>query len=146
MKRLWIVTAILLALLLGTVTVWHFMPRGARTADPLYAECASVDGVRAGFIENFRFNDSTLVDVTTVEALDAAGWEWMQRRFEVPPPDSLQVARMARGSRVMYTSRGDSDSLFLFLSYNDSSLCMVHVSTESQFESILRYHLQLLKQ
>ena len=72
MKRLWIVTAVLLVLLLGGITAWRLLPRGGHDVSDLYSECATQQGVRAGFIENYRFDDSTLVDVTTVEALDSA--------------------------------------------------------------------------
>lgn len=145
MKRLWIITALLLVLLLGGITVWRLLPQPPRNVSDLYTECAMQDGVRAGYIENFRFDDSTLVDVTTVEALDSTGWEWMQQRFDLPPIDSLRSDNAVGDGPVMYTARLEDGNDFLFLSYATRSLCVVRVDNDRQFESIFRYHLQLLK-
>lgn len=146
MKRLWIVTAVLLVLLLGGITAWRLLPRGGHDVSDLYSECATQQGVRAGFIENYRFDDSTLVDVTTVEALDSLGWAWMQRRFDLPEPDSSRAAKLASGDDVLFTAPFADDRQYLFLSYSTRSLCVVSVDNDSQLKSVVRYHIQLLKQ
>lgn len=146
MKRLWIITALLLVLLLGGITAWRLLPRGGHDVSDLYNECAMQEGVRAGYIENFRFDDSTLVDVTTVEALDSLGWAWMQQRFDLPALDPRRADKVDCGADAMHSARlGDGDN-FLFLSYATRSLCVVNVADDSQLKSVLRYHLQLLKQ
>lgn len=146
MKRYLTIAAILLVLALGGVTVWHFRPWQRPVAGELYLRYEHQPGVRVGFIKDFRINDSTVADVTTIEALDSTGWRWMEKEFAIPALDPRRQELAAAGKRVMQSWQLAGDTTFLFLSYDSRSLCLVQTNDDHQLENIFRYHLQQLAQ
>lgn len=146
MKRLWIFTFSLLALVLLGITAWHFRPTEPSTAAGLFHRFEHQPGVRVGLIEGFSFNDTLRIDVVTVEALDSAGWQWMQQEFRFPPLDERRQALLDQGTDVMQTWQADSARTFLFLLRQRRSLCLVAVDDDRQYEAVFMYHLHKLKQ
>ena len=148
MKRIWIITALLLLLALGGVTAWHFLHAGKPAVSALYSRYEHQEGVRVGFVHHFPMDDSTLVDVTTVEALDSAGWIWMREEFDFPPLSDRQQLLVNEGKEVLQTwclAADTGQQQFVFLSYGRRSLCVVQVDNEKQLNSVISYQLKQLE-
>lgn len=148
MKKLWIITATLLVIALIGITVWHFWPAGGPEVSALYRQYEHQPGVRVGFVEGYAFDDSTRVDVVTVEALDSAGWQWMEQEFDFPPLDERRQQLLAQGEDIMQSWLMEADTTghtFLFLSRRQKSLCIVTAADDSQLQSVFMYHLEKLK-
>lgn len=143
MKRIAIITLALLVVAIGGISVWRLT--GPHGVSEVYSRYADIDGVRVGFIKDYPFDDSTAVDVTTIEALDPEGWTWMQDEFDLPDPDPRRAAILANGGDALLTMQRPSDRSFLFLSYRERKLCLVDIDNDNEFQSILRYHLEQLK-
>lgn len=137
MKRLLRITLIALGVALGLLAAWRLTaPHGV---GDLYRRYADHPGVRVAFIKGYPFDDTTRVDVTTIEALDAEGWAWMLAEFAeglYPTPTSINSATLLTLQR--------DDGRFLFLSCRDSSLCLVDANTDAQYDAVLRHQLALL--
>lgn len=156
MKRIWIITAVLLMLALGGITACHFLRGGKPEVSALYSRYEHQEGVRVGFVHHFPFDDSTLVDVTTIEALDSTGWVWMQEEFDFPPLTDRQQQLVADGQDVIQTWQLVADTChqppatdhqqFVFLSYGHRSLCVVQTDDEKQLNSVISYQLKQLEQ
>ncbi len=142
MKRLLKITLLLTALALAALAVWRLT--GPHGVGELYKRYSGQEGVRVGFVKNYPFDDSTKVDVTTVEALDTAGWSWMQAEFDLPSPDPRRAALLADGGDAILSMPYGAEGRFLFLSYRDRKLCIVDTRTNSEYRSILLHHLELL--
>lgn len=146
MKKLWIVTAGLLVAAIVGITVWHLLPPGAPEPSELFRRYEHQQGVRVGYIEDFRFDDTTLVDVVTIEALDSAGWRWMEKEFD------LQAHERPHGStpthddgRIDLWSCDDGQGLAV-LSRRDRALCLVQPHSEKELQNIIMYHLKKMKE
>lgn len=152
MKRLWTFTAVLLAAALVGVTLWHLLPHGAPEPSDLYRRYEHQPGVRVGFIESYRFDDSTHADVVTFEALDSAGWHWMQQEFDLQLEFDLQQALCheglspdTSGTSVILWQCDDGQNMAFCLPA-DSALCLVHPASESDIVHIIKYYVEKLKQ
>lgn len=132
MKRLLKTTLILLVIALGCLAAWRLT--GPHGVGDLYRRYADQPGVRVGYIKDFPFYGSTTVDVTTVEALDSAGWAWMLDEFEVQSYEDADIVTRQR-----------DDGRFLFLSRHERKLCLVDARTDRQYDAVLRYQLKTLK-
>ena len=144
MKRLWIITAALLAVALVGITAWHFWPTGDLNVSALYRQYEHQPGVRVGFVEGFAFNDSVRVDVVTVEALDSTGWQWMEGEFDFPPLDERRQQLLAQGEDIMQSWPLDDGKSIAFLSRQQQALCIVQTCDDRQFEAVFMYHLEKL--
>ena len=150
MKRLWFITAALLALALVGITAWHFWPAGEADVSALYRQYEHQPGVRVGFVEDFPFgdSDSVRVDVVTIEALDTNGWQWMEREFDFPPLDERRQQLLSQGEDVLQSWLTPADTTghtFLFLSRQRQALCIVATADDRQLETVFIYHLKKLK-
>lgn len=133
MKRLFIITTVVLVLALGAVTAWRLWP-AAPPSDSLYGHYSQRDDVRVGFLHDYMLDDSVAVDVVTVEAHDSTGWSWMQTEFDIPHD----------GHRLEVWT--DSAGRYLFCMPQRQSLCIVEAADERQMQALIRHHLQLIKQ
>lgn len=133
MKRLFIITAVLLALVLGVVTLWHSRP-AAPPSDSLYSRYAERTDVRVGLVHDYMLDDSVAIDVVTIEAHDNTAWSWMQAEFDIPS-DTHRLA--------VWT---DSAGRYLFCMPQRQSLCIVEAADERQMQALILHHLQLIKQ
>lgn len=145
MKRIWIITGVLLVLALGVVTACHFLHQGKPEVSEYYSRYEHQEGVRVGFVHQFPFDDSTNVDVTTIEALNSMGWAWMQEEFDYPPLTERQRQLVAEGNDVLQTWCLTPEQ-FVFLSRGHRSLCIVQVDNEQQLNSVINYQLKQLEQ
>ena len=122
MKRLWIITAALLAVALVGITAWHFWPTGDLNVSALYRQYEHQPGVRVGFVEGFAFNDSVRVDV----------------------PDERRQQLLAQGEDIMQSWPLDDGKSIAFLSRQQQALCIVQTCDDRQFEAVFMYHLEKL--
>ncbi|MBR1549425.1 MAG: hypothetical protein IJ634_02185 [Bacteroidales bacterium] len=146
MKRLCIFTAVLLAVALAGVSLWHLLTPGTPTPSDLYHRYEHQAGVRVGYIEDYRFDDSTFVDVVTVEALDSAGWHWMEQEFALHEHANPEAPAAGSGPESVTLWQCDDGQNIAFCSWADSALCLVQPRSEREFEHIIIYHLQKIRQ
>ena len=89
MKRNWPYYIIAFCLALLTVYVLHnsgrIFPSGE--VGEVYRRYCNRDDIRVEFFKDFRIDDSTTVDVTTLTAKDSASWDNLMR--EMNRPESL---------------------------------------------------------
>ncbi len=85
MKRNWPYYIIAFCLALLTVYVIHnsgrIFPSGE--VGEVYRRYCNRDDIRVEFFKDFRIDDSTAVDVTTLTAKDSAGWEALLREMNI---------------------------------------------------------------
>lgn len=146
MKRLITITLCLLAAALVAVTAWHLRPAPSHAPGKLFSRYEHQPGVRVGFLADFALGDSLRADVVTLEALDSAGWLWMQSEFAFPQLDARRDSLLATGTDVLQTWILADGSSVAFLSRLDSALCIVQTDSEQQFEKVFMYHLQKMKE
>ena len=105
MKKSQAITILLCLLLLGGGALVVYCPRTVPYAQcsDLYKRYASVDGIDATFIRDFRVNDTLFVDVTLLEAKDSAAWDRMVDDFGltesvsvIPDKPSMIVRRVPK--------------------------------------------------
>ena len=64
------------------VKYWHHtLP--AEECGEVYCRYSNRDDLKVSFLKDFRIDDSTTVDVTTLTAKDSAGWEALLREMNV---------------------------------------------------------------
>ncbi len=136
MKRIVIITLALLAMALGGITLWRLT--GPHGVGDLYRQYADQPGVRVGYIKDYPFDECVKIDVTTVEALDSAGWAWMLDEFNLPTTNHPQPATNS------ITTLQLDDGRFLFFSSSEQKLCLVDARTDRQYDAVLRHHLKTL--
>lgn len=85
MKRNWPYYIIAFCLALLTVYVLHnsgrIFPSGE--VGEVYRRYCNRDDIRVEFFKDFRIDDSTFVDVTTLTAKDSASWEALLREMNI---------------------------------------------------------------
>lgn len=146
MKRLWIITAVLLAVALAGITVWHLLPPGAPAPSELFRRYEHQNGVRVGYIEDFRFDDSTLVDVVTLEAIEPDGWRWMEDEFNLSAHQISHDSTEDPGStRIDFWPCDDGQGIAV-LSRSDSALCFVQPRSQQELEHVIMYYLKKMKE
>lgn len=145
-RKYWIIYALLLALLLAGVTVVKLLPRKGPQVSALYQRYEDRAGVRVGFVKALPLDDSTVVDVTTVEALDAEGWQWMCDEFAIDRWSATDSAEGCRSFsfRRMYKEKPSlmppADSMdfdMLVVSMADSCVSIYHLESERQHDMVV---------
>lgn len=89
MKR-WIVIVVGLATAaLGGAALWNICSHRVVKSElsEVYNRYKDRSDLRVAFVKDYRIDDSTFVDVTTLTAKDSAGWESLMR--EMNKPESL---------------------------------------------------------
>ena len=83
MKR-WIVIVVGLATAaLGGAALWNICSHRVAKSElsEVYNRYKDRSDLRVAFVKDYRIDDSTVVDVTTLTAKDSAGWETLQREM-----------------------------------------------------------------
>ena len=149
--------AICLAGLLAVLVVLYL-----RTTVP-YWQCSEVykryhkvEGVRATYIKNFPLNDTLTVGVTLLEATDSAGWEVLQRDFELTPLPPEVLAFLDTNSVDLWLASKDDyckgkDSILLnndiiAVSYYRQQVSVFSIVTEKQIDAIYEHQIKTIKQ
>lgn len=69
-------------------------------ANELYRRYEHCDGVKVGFVKDFRINDSVTADITVITAKDSVAWEALQRDFGIPE-EFIEANRTAKQRGTM---------------------------------------------
>lgn len=85
MRKSTLISLLLALVLLGGVTIWHYMPRTLSydECSPVYRHFADMqlDGVRITYIKDKIINDTLRLPVTLIEAETDRGWEQLDSIF-----------------------------------------------------------------
>lgn len=145
-RKHWIIYAVVLAVLLAGVTVVRLLPHKGLEVSSLYQRFEHQPGVRVGFVKALPLDDSTAVDVTTIEALDTAGWRWMQDEFAIEfwsQTDSVEGNRsfsfrkMDKEVPSAMPQADNSDFDMLVVSQTDSCISIYHLENERQHDKVV---------
>ena len=83
-------------------------PLSAQT--DLYERYASRTDIKVASVTNFTLDEGVTADVTLLEAVEDAGWEWMCREFGLAPLTSEQQQQIEQGwDVVLFTQRYRQD-------------------------------------
>lgn len=135
-----------LVVLLAGVTVVRMLPHKGLAVSTLYQRYEQQQGVRVGFVKALPLDDSTSVDVTTIEALDSAGWHWMQDEFAIDfwaQSDSVEgnlsfsFRRMDKEVPSAMPQADSSDFDMLVVSQTDSCVSIYHLENERQHDKVV---------
>ena len=131
----------------GVVPYWQ--------CSEVYKRYHKVEGVRATYIKNYPLNDTLTVGVTLLEATDSAGWEVLQRDFElIPlPPEALAFfdtnsVNLCLASKDDYCKGKDSIILnndVIAVSYYRQQVSVFSIVTEKQLDAISEHLAKSIK-
>ena len=155
MNRRRFIWMLVVALCLVAVGLALWLPRyaAAQRVSDLYRRYADNPHLTVAYIEDFRVNDTVAVDVTTLSALDAEGWETLRKDFNIKPiPDILQeelnngrdiiVVRMVPKSdptQPMDTTDLSKNNV-IGISNLQHTISIFNTDNESQQDAIMNYN------
>ena len=73
---------------------------GLSAQTDIYRRYAKQPHVKVASVSNFSINSKTQVDVTVIEAVDDAGWNWMMKEFSISPLQQSQMNDLREGADV----------------------------------------------
>lgn len=154
MRRRWIITLIALVAAAGIFVAVKYWPRTVddEACSRYYAKYLEQEGIQATYIQGQRLNDTLRIDLTLLQATDAANWERLQQDFNIPSADSTTNALTGEGN----------NSILLFLLPNDIAdtatvpdiaaasrtlrcVSIFHARTMAQFNAIVDNHIDDLR-
>ena len=158
MNRRRFIWMLVVALCLVAVGLALWLPRyaAAQRVSDLYRRYAGNPHLTVAYIEDFRVNDTVAVDVTTLSALDAEGWDTLKGIFSIKdyPPEALPfIDTMALEyfyaakddySRGMDSVRLNND--FVAVSRFMKELTVFELKEEKQIMAILLYNIKEQKE
>lgn len=157
MKRILLPLLIVVVPVAATV-LWAWWPRTTppeRVSD-LYRRYEHNPHLTVAYIEDFPINDTLTVDVTTIRALDAAGWDTLAKDFRIEPlPDILQK-KLNEGKDLVTTFLAPKVNPALSMDTTDllknnvvgisqlmHTVSVFSIETESQINAVVNYNLKL---
>ncbi len=157
MKRILLPLLIVVVPVAATV-LWAWWPRTTppeRVSD-LYRRYEHNPHLTVAYIEDFPVNDTLTVDVTTIRALDAAGWDTLAKDFRIEPlPDILQK-KLNEGKDLVTTFLAPKVNPALSMDTTDllknnvvgisqliHTVSVFSIETESQINAVVNYNLKL---
>ena len=102
MKRILLPLLIVVVPVAATV-LWAWWPRTTppeRVSD-LYRRYEHNPHLTVAYIEDFPINDTLTVDVTTISALDAAGWDTLTADFNIPRLPEFMQEKIDAGKDIV---------------------------------------------
>ena len=146
-----VVTAILVGLAVryvpSVVPYWQ--------CSEVYKRYKDVEGIKASYVKNFPLNDTLTVGVTLLEATDSAGWEVLQRDFELIPLPPEVLAFLDTNSVDLWLASKDDyckgkDSIILnndiiAVSYYRQKVSVFSIVTEKQIDAIFEHQVKSIK-
>ena len=157
MKRRWIITLLLLPVVVLSVLL---LTRSLHTVPPdkcsdVYRQYKDTPGIKASFIKDYPINDTTTIDVTTLEASSDAGWESLKKTFNIIdyPPEVLpfvdtMVVEYYFATKDDYSRGMDSVRLnndFIAVSRFMKKVTVFNIKEEKQIVAILSYNINKQK-
>ena len=157
MKRILLPLLIVVVPVAATV-LWAWWPRTVPTerVSDLYRRYEHNPHLTVAYIEDFPINDTLTVDVTTISALDAAGWDTLAKDFRIEPlPDILQK-KLNEGKDLVTTFLAPKVNPALSMDTTDllknnvvgisqlmHTVSVFSIETESQINAVVNYNLKL---
>ena len=119
----------------------------------LYKRYASVDGVVATFIKDYKVNDTVFVDVTLLEATDSVGWVTLKKDFEIPNPSPDFQQRIDNGNNLIYTKiipkatvldtlQNSYTKNLLAISHLNRSLIVFHTKNNDEVHAVIFHNFE----
>lgn len=107
MKKSWLLTVLCCLLILAGCLIVIRCPRTVPLdqCSSIYRHYAEMPGIDATFIKDYKVNDTVAVDVTLLEARDAAGWETLKRDFAVPELDAELQQFIDNGEDLIFSHK-----------------------------------------
>ncbi len=143
---------ILLALLSVTVCAVSYIIRYSQVSD-VYLRYSDRDDLRVAFVKGYRLDDSTVVDVTTLAAVDSASWENLLREMNFKNETINELVNAVNnGESVVteyYCQRNHpehivavnecSDYSLVFFSFNERKTFVFDIESAKQGRRIIAY-------
>ncbi len=155
-RRFWLWVGLILVVELAAITLWKrwqwFFPSHA--VSELYGRYAGHDGMKAAFVRDFKLNDSVFVDVTFLEARTDSAWARLREVFNVPPPEPEDTLTAGKSVSGWLAPRGDyrapmaeelTKNDYVVVSLGEQTVAVFQIQSDKQFEDIISYQLQLIK-
>jgi len=102
--------------------------------------------VAAAFTRDFPINDSLAVDITTLVALDSAGWDTLMSFFHMEDMRARYATELSGGKDIILSKRYSPDTaaaperhFFVAASPLRQTVCIYHTATRSQERALLEY-------
>lgn len=154
----WILFTLGLCLLSVTVTTavcyrHRTVPRDHCSA--LFRSYAGTDGIQAAFIRDMHIDPDVTVDATLLTATDSAGWQRLVADLdlqgvlpELPPAGGKPTTVFLHHPKTpetleMYPDAPATD--LLAVSAGLQSVCLFHLTSNSQVEAIMLYKIREIK-
>ena len=143
-----LINVLIIAFVIGVgLAVWYLPPAISYwQSSEVYKRYKDVEGVRATYVKDYRVNDTLTIGVTLLEATDSAGWEVLQRDFElIPlPPEALAFfdtnsVNLCLASKDDYCKGKDSIILnndVIAVSYYRQQVSVFSIVTEKQLDAV----------
>lgn len=122
----------------------------AAEASDLYRRYEHSEHISATFIKDFPIDDTLRLDVTLLQATDSAGWEALQKEFNlVAVPPEIMATFDTNSIFTKYVPQRDHsqpmDSIILnndilAYSYHRKEMTLFHLTTEQQAVAIMEYN------
>lgn len=133
MKRLFIILILLL-------------PIVAMAQNDLYKRYASRQGLTVAQVSGFKLNENERVDVVLIVANDAATWQQITKEFNIKGEDGV-VSWLGDpknpSKRMKWTG---SPVLRVVASHVRRTMALYLINTEAQYDALLDYQLNNMKQ
>ena len=158
MNRRRLVWMLVVALCLVAAGLALWLPRyaAAQRVSDLYRRYEHNPHLTVAYLEDFSVNDTVAVDVVTITAIDAAGWDTLKGNFNIVdyPPELLPFidtmaieyfyAAKDDYSRGMDSVRLNND--FVAVSRFKKEVTVFEIKEEKQIMSILSYNIKKQKE
>ncbi|MBR6899873.1 MAG: hypothetical protein IKN29_06245 [Bacteroidales bacterium] len=158
MRRRWTITLLLLAaivVVVALVAYWHHTVPSSQCS-AFYRHYENNPHLSVTYIKDFPIDDTLTVDVTTISALDAAGWDTLAKDFRIEPlPDILQK-KLNEGKDLVTTFLAPKVNPALSMDTTDllknnvvgisqlmHTVSVFSIETESQINAVVNYNLKL---
>lgn len=153
MKKSWLLTVLCCLLILAGCLIVIRCPRTVPLdqCSSIYRHYAEMPGIDATFIKDYKVNDTVAVDVTLLEARDAAGWETLKRDFAVPELDAelqqfidngedpIFSRRIAKNGQPLKAHADTTNYDVLAISYYSHTLTLFHITNNDENQAVC-YH------
>lgn len=151
MKKNWIITLTLPVVIAGLLVVVKFWPRTVpwEECSPVFRQYADREGIKASYVRDYPVNDTTLVDVTLLQATTDSAWEKLCIEFTPYEfsDSSEYIHRLIHNLDVTFrpvakddprkkiTPNGIYDFNLVIQTAKVKSIGIFHIKNKTQFEA-----------
>ena len=155
MKR-YLLPLVIVLLRLAATVLWVWTPRTVPPgrASDLYRQYASNPHLTVSYIEDFHVNDTLSLPVTTIRALDSAGWDLLTNDFNIPNLPEIVLSSMEENEDFVltfiasgdykdrYEELGISPSNAISLSYRKHEVSIFNTRDVPEQNAVLKYNIK----